>query len=178
MNTDRDRNTPLTIQVAVLTVSDRCSSGAAIDTAGPAVERLLERELEAQIVQRRLVPDEQDTISQALIDLADRDCDLVLTVGGTGFGPRDVTPEATHAVIDRDAPGLAEAMRAASIAITPNAMLQRGVCGIRGRTLIVNLPGSERASQENLEVIVAVLPHAVNLLRGHTRHSDDRCQPF
>ena len=158
------------IQAVVLTVSDRCTAGTMEDTAGPAVAAILARELVAHIAGTGLVPDEAETISSALIELADRSLDLLVTVGGTGCGPRDVTPEATRAVIAREVPGLAEAMRAASAQVAPYALLQRGLCGIRERTLIINLPGSRRAAVENLSVILPVLPHAVQLLRGDTAH--------
>jgi molybdenum cofactor synthesis domain-containing protein len=113
-----------------------------------------------------LLPDDQSAIREQLISWADGgDVDVILTTGGTGFSPRDVTPEATRAVIDREAPGLAEAMRAASLKVTPHAMLSRIVTGIRGKTLIVNLPGSPKGAVENLQVILSVLPHAIQLLR-------------
>ena len=118
------------------------------------------------IAKRQIVPDEQALIQTALVAWADSgEVDLILTTGGTGFAPRDVTPEATQAVIDRPAPGIAEAMRAASLQVTPHAMLSRATAGMRGRTLIVNLPGSPKAVRENLAVILPVLPHAVELLQ-------------
>jgi molybdenum cofactor synthesis domain-containing protein len=123
-----------------------------------------------------IVPDERPVIAETLLAWADEiGLDLVLTTGGTGFGPRDVTPEATHDIIERETPGLAEAMRAASLKITPHAMLSRAVAGIRGRTLIINLPGSPKAVLENLEVILPALPHAIELLQGQKgpdRHPD------
>jgi molybdenum cofactor synthesis domain-containing protein len=165
------------IQVAVLTVSDSCSVGAATDTAGPAVAQLIEAELGAHIAWTGVEPDERDPLETRMKDLASRGIDLVLTAGGTGCGPRDITPEATRMVIEREVPGLAEAMRAASAEITPHALLQRGVAGIRRSTLIVNLPGSRKAAVENLEVVLLVLDHAVRLLRGHTTHEgDERCR--
>lgn len=160
-----------TIQAAVITVSDRCAAGTAVDTAGPAVARIVERHLDGHIAAREIVPDERNALEKLLRDYADRSYDLIITVGGTGFGPRDVTPEATKAVIEREAPGLAEVMRAASLRVTPHAMLQRGLCGMRRRTLIVNLPGSEIAAVDNLTAVLTALPHAVNLLRGHTEHA-------
>ncbi len=161
------------IQVAVITCSDTCSRGEAEDTAGPAVARLAEARLGAHIALTRILPDKQETLERSLKGLADRGIDLVLTCGGTGCGPRDVTPEATLAVIDRQVPGLAEHMRATSAAVTPHAWLSRAVAGIRRTTLIVNLPGSERAATENLTAILDTLPHAVKLLRGQTAHADD-----
>ena len=134
---------------------------------------MLAEQLDAHIVGQSVVPDDLDRIKDALHDFAGRSCDLVLTVGGTGFGPRDVTPEATRAVIEREAPGLAESMRTTSLAVAPHAMLQRGVCGICGHAIIINLPGSERGSTENLAAIAHVLPHAVNLVRGNTAHTSD-----
>ena len=139
-------------QAAVVTVSDRSFRGERPDGSGPVV------------AERLVGPDEQETIEAALRELADgKDIALVVTTGGTGFAPRDVTPEATEAVCRRMAPGIGEAMRAASLAITPRAMLSRATAGIRGRTLIVNLPGSPKAARENLE---AVLPeHSVMLIQ-------------
>jgi len=155
-----------TIQAAVLTISDRCARGEATDTAGPAAAALLERELGAHIYANDILPDDAERISQWLREMAGRGVDLILTVGGTGFAPRDVTPEATRAVVERPTPGLDEAMRAASLANTPHAMLSRGTSGIRGRTLIVNLPGSERGATENLLAILPALPHGIEKLRG------------
>jgi molybdopterin adenylyltransferase len=158
------------LQFGVVTVSDRCAAGAARDTAGPAVGELLTERLAAHRAFSAVVPDERDAIAATLADLADRDLALVITVGGTGLAPRDVTPEATRQVISREVPGLAEAMRAASATVTPNAWLSRAVCGVRRRTLIVNLPGSRKAATENLEAILPALPHAVATLRGDASH--------
>jgi molybdenum cofactor synthesis domain-containing protein len=154
------------IRVAILTISDRAARGEAEDLSGPAIAQIVQEPLQASITERRIVPDERALIEAALIAWADGDqVDLILTTGGTGFAPRDVTPEATQAVIDRAAPGIAEAMRAASLQVTPHAMLSRAAAGMRGRTLIVNLPGSPKAVRENLAVILPVLPHAVELLQ-------------
>jgi molybdenum cofactor synthesis domain-containing protein len=158
------------VQAAVLTISDSCSAGRAVDTAGPAVAELLENRLKARVCLRRIVPDELSKIRAEENELCERKVDLVLTVGGTGCGPRDVTPEATREVIEREVPGLAEAMRSSSKRITPHALLQRGICGICQSTLIINLPGSKKAATENLDAILPALPHAVDLLRGNTAH--------
>jgi molybdenum cofactor synthesis domain-containing protein len=161
------------IQAAVVTISDRCSAGTALDTAGPAVAELLRSKLNARIAWARIVPDEADKIEELLKDLCDRRVDLLVTAGGTGISARDVTPEATRKVIDREVPGLAEAMRAASARKTPNALLSRAIAGVRRETLIVNLPGSLRAATENLSAILPVLPHAVKLLRNETAHLEN-----
>ncbi len=157
------------VRVALLTVSDRASRGEREDQSGPVLRSMIENR-GWEIAQREIVPDESDQIRQALMRWADEDlADLILTTGGTGLAPRDRTPEATRAVCDRLTPGLAEAMRAASLQITPHAMLSRAVAGVRERTLIVNLPGSPKAARENLQVILPVLPHAVELLRGREK---------
>jgi molybdenum cofactor synthesis domain-containing protein len=158
------------IQAAVVTLSDRCAAGAMKDVAGPAVAALLRESLHANVCWQGVRRDDREGLASLLRDLAGRGIDLVATVGGTGLGPRDVTPEATRAVIDREAPGLAEAMRTASAKLTPHAWLQRGVCGVLGTTLIVNLPGSRKGAVENLESILSVLPHAIGLLRGVDGH--------
>ncbi len=154
------------IKVAIITVSDRSSRGEREDASGPAIKEMMEA-AGHEIVSEEVIPDEQYEIEERLSRIGDHHlADLVLTTGGTGFGPRDLTPEATRAIIEREAPGLAEAMRAASLAKTPHAMLSRAVAGIYGETLIVNLPGSPKAVRENLEVILPALPHAVGLIRG------------
>jgi molybdopterin adenylyltransferase len=159
-----------TIQAAVVTVSDRCAAGTTRDTAGPAVAELLSKELNARIAWTRVVPDESDQIAAVLKDFCDRRVDLVITVGGTGIAPRDVTPEATRTVIDRELPGLAEAMRVASAQLTPNALLSRAIAGVRRETLVLNLPGSMKAATENLCAALPALPHAVKMLRGEVAH--------
>ena len=154
------------IRVAILTVSDRAARGEAEDLSGPAIAQIVQEQLQASITRRQIVADELALIEATLVAWADGgEVDLILTTGGTGFALRDVTPEATQAVIDRPAPGIAEAMRAASLQVTPHAMLSRAAAGMRGRTLIVNLPGSPKAVRENLAVILPVLPHAVELLQ-------------
>jgi molybdenum cofactor synthesis domain-containing protein len=155
----------MTIRFGILTLSDRSARGERADAAGPALANLIQAE-GWLVVNQSLLPDDDSSIRRILISWADSGAmDVILTTGGTGFSPRDVTPESTRAVIDREAPGLAEAMRAASLKITPHAMLSRIVTGIRKKTLIVNLPGSPKGAVENLQVITAVLPHAVQLLR-------------
>ena len=151
---------------AVVTVSDRGARGERADGSGPRIEALL-RERGYDIVHREIVPDEAGEIERALVRLADeRDVALVLTTGGTGFSPRDVTPEATERACTRMVPGIPEAMRAASLKVTPRGMLSRGAAGIRGGTLIVNLPGSPKAAIENLESVLPALEHGLEMLRG------------
>ncbi len=154
-------------QAVVLTVSDRCAAGQATDTAGPAAGECLETGLGAHLYATEILPDDRDRIVDRLRHHTDtRGIDLVATVGGTGFAPRDVTPEATRAVVERPAPGLDEAMRAASLAKTPHAALSRGGSGLCGRTLILNLPGSEKAAVENLRAVLPALAHGLRKLRG------------
>ncbi|GBF77260.1 molybdenum cofactor biosynthesis protein [Paenibacillus sp. 598K] len=154
-------------KVAILTASDKGSAGEREDTSAQVIRELVEEELGGEIVDYRIVPDEQDEITAALIEMVDYyQADLVLTTGGTGLGPRDVTPEATQRVIDREVPGIAEAMRMFSIQKTKRAMLSRGICGIRGRSLILNLPGSPKGVHESLVVIMDQLPHALGILTG------------
>jgi molybdopterin adenylyltransferase len=161
------------IRTGILTISDRAYEGEYRDLSGPVIRELVTERLGAAVELEAVVPDERHMIAATLLAWADEaGLDLVLTTGGTGFAPRDVTPEATHDIIHREAPGLAEAMRAASLQITPHAMLSRAVAGIRGRTLVVNLPGSPKAVRENLDSILPALPHAIELLRGEK--GDDR----
>ncbi len=153
-----------TIKAVVLTISDSAAQGAREDLSGPAVVEELQK-LKAEIIATEILPDEHDQIAARLRHYADAGLsNLIVTTGGTGLSPRDVTPEATRAVLEREAPGLAEVMRWESLKITPLAALSRAVCGTRGRTLIVNLPGSVRGARENLEAIARTLPHAISLL--------------
>lgn len=154
----------MTIRFGLLTLSDRSSKGEREDASGPALARLIQAE-GWSVTRQQILPDDESAIRQSLIEWTDsEELDVILTTGGTGFSPRDVTPEATRSVIEREAPGLAEAMRSESLKITPHAMLSRVVTGIRKKTLIVNLPGSPKGAVENLQVIVPVLPHAIQLL--------------
>ena len=154
------------MRIGVLTISDRSSRGERPDDSGPLIQQFAQDRLSAEIASAAVIPDELAGIRDTLAAWCDQGhLDIIFTTGGTGFAPRDVTPEATRAVIEREAPGLAEAMRAASLPVTPHAMLSRAVCGIRGRTLIVNLPGSPKAVRENLVTIAPALPHAVQLLQ-------------
>ena len=157
------------MKIGVVCVSDRCAQGVCEDQSGKLMLELLASVADETLY--RLVPDEQDEIAATLCALADEEhADVILTTGGTGFAPRDVTPEATNAVIDRAAPGISEAIRLKSLSVTPHAMLSRAVSGIRGKTLIVNLPGSPKAVRESLEVVLPVLPHAVETLSGNTQN--------
>ena len=154
-------------QVVVLTISDRCSRGLTEDTAGPAAAGRLAEALEAHVYRIEVLPDERERIAERLRHYCDgHSIDLLVTVGGTGLSPRDVTPEATRDVVERLTPGLDEAMRAASGAKTPHAALSRGCSGIRGSTLILSLPGSRRAAVENLDAILHALKHGLKKLRG------------
>jgi molybdopterin adenylyltransferase len=154
----------MTIRFGILTLSDRSSRGERADSSGPALSSFIQSQ-GWSVVKQSLLPDDESAIREILATWADNgEIDIILTTGGTGFSPRDVTPEATRAVIERESPGLAEAMRHASLKITPHAMLSRIVTGIRKKTLIVNLPGSPKGAVENLQVITSVLPHAVQLL--------------
>ena len=155
------------MRIGILTISDRASRGEYEDQSGPALREMVQKQFGEDVDLTHVVPDEFMEIKSALMKWCDdAKLDLILTTGGTGFAPRDVTPEATRAVVEREAPGLVQAMLAASLAKTPHAMLTRMVAGIRGQTLIVNLPGSPKGATENLAVILPALPHAVELLRG------------
>lgn len=157
------------MKIGIICVSDRCFRGECEDTSGPAVAECL-RDLSTGN-EYRLVPDEKETIARALVGLCDENgADVVFTTGGTGFAPRDVTPEATREVIEKEVPGISEAIRAKSLEITDRAMLSRAVSGIRGKTLIINLPGSPKAVRESIAVVLPVLPHAVETLSGNTQN--------
>lgn len=154
--------------ISVVTISDRCSRNLCEDKSGPLISELLLPL--AQTKEYVIVPDEKEIIASELIRLCDEvKSDIIFTTGGTGFAPRDVTPEATKAVIEKDVPGISEAIRAKSLEITPKAMLSRAVSGIRGKTLIINLPGSPKAVRESLEIVMPVLTHAVETLSGNTQ---------
>jgi molybdopterin adenylyltransferase len=154
------------IRAGVVTVSDKGYAGEREDVSGPLLADML-REMGAEVVMQAVVPDEESQIKQTLVSLADeRQVDLVVTTGGTGPAPRDVTPEATRAVTERDMPGLAEVLRFEGYRKTPLAIISRGVAAIRGETLIVNLPGSPKAVREGMETLAPILPHAIRMLRG------------
>ncbi len=158
------------IRVAVLTVSDGVAASSREDTSGRAAIAWVDRH-GWSLVEHRVVPDDRAVVTRVLTEWSDTTgVDLILTLGGTGFGPRDITPEATASAIERPAPGIAEALRASGVPKTPHAVLSRGLSGIRGQTLIVNLPGSESAVREGLELLERVVPHAVDLLKGRTEH--------
>ena len=156
----------MSYQAAVITVSDRASAGVYEDKSGPAVAAML-KEAGYEVVYTSIVPDEQEKISEELISCVDeKHCDLVITSGGTGLSPRDVTPEATRAVCDREVPGIAEAIRAYSMTKTRRAMLSRAICMQRGHTLVVNFPGSTKAARESWEAIADQLEHAAQMTAG------------
>ncbi|MBV9691420.1 MAG: molybdopterin adenylyltransferase [Ktedonobacteraceae bacterium] len=153
------------ITIGVLTISDGASKGERQDLSGENIRTLVTQLPTAVVSAGAIIPDEADRVTATLREWCDsKQLNLVLTTGGTGLAPRDVTPEATKAVIEREAPGIAEAMRAISLQYTRTAMLSRGVAGVRGRTLIINLPGSPKAVKECLEYVLPVLPHAINLI--------------
>ena len=153
-------------EIGILTVSDRGASGDYEDRSGPLIANIVEERTPWIVVRQSIVADDQETITETLEAWVAEGLALILTTGGTGFGPRDVTPEATHSVIRRETPGIAEALRAESLKVTRHAMLSRGAAGIREQTLIINLPGSPKAVRENLDVLLPVLPHALELVCG------------
>jgi len=152
------------IKVAVLTLSDKGAKGKREDTSGPAIEKIIKK-IKARVISYDILPDEKKLIKKKLLSLCNK-VDLILTTGGTGVSPRDVTPDATLEVIKQEIPGIAEAMRYKGLRKTPFAMLSRAVAGIRGKTLIVNLPGSPVAVKENLTAVLACLPHAIEKIKG------------
>jgi molybdopterin adenylyltransferase len=154
------------IKAAILTISDSCAQGKRTDTSGQAIKEMLD-EAKFEVVETAIVPDDCRAISEALMDFSDqKGVEIVLTTGGTGLGPRDVTPEATTSVCERMAPGLSEILRSQGYKRAPNAVLSRGVAGLRKSTLIINLPGSPKAVRESLEIILDLLPHAVEMMHG------------
>lgn len=156
-------------RVGILTCSDKGSRGERADTSAAEIKNALPEKM-FQVQQYAVVPDDWEAIAATLVEWSDRETlDLILTTGGTGLTPRDVTPEATAAVLEREIPGLAEAMRAASLAKTPHAMLSRAVAGVRKATLIINLPGSPKGARENLEAVLPALPHALEKIKGCSR---------
>lgn len=162
---------PNQIHAVIITASDACSRGEREDKSGELLVQLL-TELGAHIVAKEILSDDLDPLSEKLREYADRaDVNLIVTTGGTGLGPRDHTPEATRRIIEREAPGLSEAMRMETLKNTPMAMISRGVSGIRSNTLIINLPGSPKAVRESFAVIKPVLNHVIDLLSGHTSHT-------
>jgi len=155
----------MTIRFGILTLSDRSARGERADLSGPALADLV-RAQSWSVTKQAILPDDESAIRAQLTAWADSgEVDVILTTGGTGFAPRDVTPEATRAVIQREAPGIAEAMRSASLAKTTHAMLSRSVAGMRGKTLIINLPGSPKGALENFQVVIPTLEHAIQLLK-------------
>lgn len=165
--------TMISIRAAVVTISDKGYAGQREDLSGPTLAGLV-AEMGAEVVRQTVVPDQRDEIIRLLAALADEEAlDLVMTTGGTGATPRDVTPEATKAVIQREIPGLAEVLRFQGYRQTALAVLSRGVAGVRGRTLIVNLPGNPRAVQEGMEILTPILPHAIQMIRGENTEHDN-----
>ncbi|NIM03852.1 molybdenum cofactor biosynthesis protein [bacterium] len=154
------------VLVGILTVSDKGSKGERIDESGGVIKKIVEEKLEARVKKYEVVPDEKGTIIKKLKEMVNERIDLIFTTGGTGLSPRDVTPEATREVIDKEVPGIEEAMRMKGLEKTPHSMLSRGVAGIKEKSLIINLPGSPKAVRESLEVVLPVIPHALDIIAG------------
>jgi molybdenum cofactor synthesis domain-containing protein len=153
------------MKTGILTISDKGSRGERRDTSGPALKEMM-RQIGGETAFAQIVPDDIEIISRTIEEWCDQGAEIILTAGGTGFGPRDHTPEATRAVLDRETPGISEAIRQFGLAKTPKAMLSRAISGIRKKTLIINLPGSERGARESLEAVLHVLPHALQMMEG------------
>jgi molybdenum cofactor synthesis domain-containing protein len=166
MNPTNPERHMMMFKVAIITISDRGSKGEREDLSGPLIREMV-KDLPAEVIHYEIIPDEKEVIIEALKRSSDElKADLILTTGGTGLSPRDVTPDATRRVIEKEVPGFSEAMRAESLKKTPHAMISRAICGIRGSSLIVNLPGSPKSVKENLSVILPALPHALSKLKG------------
>lgn len=166
-------NGGLRLKAGILVISDKGWRGEREDRSGPLLSRLLRERFGAEIIGPKIIPDEEETIVKGLIDLVEDGCDLVLTSGGTGVGPRDITPEATRKVITKEVPGISEGMRIISFSKSPFSLISRGISGIRGQTLIINLPGSPKAVTECMEVILGLLPHTISLLKGEDNHTHE-----
>ena len=166
-----EKNNNFKIKTAVLTISDKGSRGARKDLSGPVLKEMMEK-IGAKIVYEQIIADEKAEIKEALIKITDQiSADLILTTGGTGFAERDITPEATLEVIEKEVPGIPEKIRADTISITPQAALSRARAGIRGKTLIINFPGSPKAVRECLQAVIDIIPHGVKILKGEiTEH--------
>jgi len=156
----------MSILVGILTVSDKGWKGERIDKSGQVIREMVEEKLEARVKKYEVVPDEKKVIVDKLKEMVDEGIDLILTTGGTGLSPRDVTPEATREVIDKEVPGIEETMRMKGLEKTPHSILSRGVAGVRKRSLIINLPGSPKAVSESLEVVLPAIPHALDIISG------------
>jgi molybdenum cofactor synthesis domain-containing protein len=161
------------MQIGILTISDRGAASQTEDKSGPLIAQIIEQRTPWTADKQAIIPDEQSIIVETLLQWCRSGSNLILTTGGTGFAPRDVTPEATRQVIEREAPGIAEALRAESLKITRHAMLSRAIAGIRGQTLIINLPGSPKAVKENLDILLPILPHALDLLTDAPESESD-----
>lgn len=157
-------DTSVDITVAVLTLSDKGSKGERRDESGPLIREMLS-DIKAEITHYDILPDEKEVIKEKLIEYSSK-VDLILTTGGTGLSPRDITPEATLEILDRQVPGIAEAMRSEGLKLTKRAMLSRAAAGVKGKSLIVNLPGSPKAVKESLSIIIDVIPHAIQKIKG------------